>query len=285
MFSDFSLIYHNNEVYFDGGFKPAGTIACMALGLKKETVIMLEELYREQKRTGDCHKLREGLYALPCVTCAADLLPEDCANIFDELICFRVYMRHFLQKYISQGNYASIWTEYLEDLDRIAAQLKSVDNLTRTVLHPDFEEVSISFREKGGELCECVNAGIGSLLLYDLLRALESGHAPKKCPCCGSWFMPSKGNEVYCSGTAPGSGGKACRELGASRSFTRRTAESKPMQLCRSACGRIYNRKSRGKLDEQEAAGLTALCRELRDKAINGEISIDELESQLAEIC
>ena len=284
MFSDFSIAYNCGKAYVGGRFVPAGTVACMALNLDKEEISQLDRLYREQKQTGDCRMLREELYSLDCIASVTDLLPDDCASVLDELICFRVYIRHFLTKYHPEEGCTAAWDAFLDDLDGIASQLQRIDNLTRTVLHPDFSELSVEFCEKGGVMCETILATPGRILLFDLMQSMENDRPPKRCPCCGRWFVPSRANEVYCGSIAPDSDGRTCRELGASRAFSQRAAGNRPVQLCRSACSRIYTRKSRGKLTPDEAAALTAKCRDLRDMVLGGSMSAEEMEAKINEL-
>lgn len=284
MFSDYSIAYHGGKALIGGKFQPAGTVACMALNLSKEDISRLDRIYREQKQTGEEQELRDGLYALDCVAAVTDLLPDDASSVLDEIICFRVYIRHFLTKYHPEEGCSAAWEAFLDDLDGIAAQLQRIDNLTRTVLHPDFDDISISYREKGGELCEIVQTGFGRLLLFDLMQAMDNERPPKRCPCCGGWFVPTRSNEVYCGNIAPDSDGRTCRELGAGRAFSQKASENKPMQLCRSACSRIYTRKNRGKLTAEEAAELTAKCRELRDLVLAGKMTAEEMEEKINEL-
>lgn len=284
MYSDFSLSYHKGELLLGGKFVPAGTVACMALNMSKETVARMEALYRSRSNPQDRSELREALFSLDCVRASADLLPDDCSLIFDELICFRVYIRHFLQKYRVQEDCADAWEAFLENLDSLAAQIGRADNIARTVLYPDFRDVSVSLRLRNGALCENIQAGFGQLLLFDLLRALEYQKPPKRCPCCERWFIPERANEVYCGNIAPDSNGRTCREIGAGRAFSQRTAENEAVKLCRTVCGRIYTRRSRGQIEAEEAERLIAQCRDLRDRAQKGELSFEELESQLNEL-
>lgn len=283
MFSDHFLLYHKNKVFIDSELLPAGTLACMALDLPKETVSYLDSLYRAQKKGGSTVDLREALYSLDCVRAASDLLPNDCSELLDQLVCFRVYIRHFLQKY-DTSDCALAWESFLEKLDDLVAQVRNMDNYARTVLVPHIESATVSFESRGGLLCEKVQLSYIDLLLFDLLRSMEYGHPPRLCPCCGGWFIPSRTDEVYCSRPAPEANGRTCREVGAARAFSRKADESLPLGLCRAACSRIYTRKNRGQLTAEEANALTGECRRLRDMALSGEISAAQLEEKLLEV-
>lgn len=284
MISDFSAAYHIDKAFIGGKFVPAGTLTCMALDLPKETISYLESLYRQQRKTGDGHELRDTLYSLDCISSVTDLLPDDCLEVLDQLICFRAYIRHFLQRYDVDGSSGEAWESFLEKLDDLVAQACNMDNYSRTVLQPNLCGATIVYGVHGGKLCEEISLSYGGLLLFDLLRSMEHGHPPRLCPCCGRWFIPARGDEVYCSRPAPDADGRTCREVGAARMFSKRTDESQPLGLCRAACSRIYTRKNRGQLTSEEAGELTSECRRLRDMALAGELSVEELGQKLNEL-
>ena len=51
---------------------------------------------------------------------------------------------------------------------------------------------------------------------FDLFEGLSVGHAPRKCPICGRWFLTTDARHTkYCGGFAPGDPkGRTCRQLG-----------------------------------------------------------------------
>ncbi len=284
MMSDFSIAYNLDKALIHGSFVPAGTVACMALNIPKDTISFLESLYKMQKKEGSTTELRDSLYSLDCISGITDLLPDDCMEILDQLICFRAYIRHFLQRYDTAHDPAEAWASFLEKLDELVSQARNMDNYARTVLEPNLTGATVVCEVSAGRLCERYMMGFGQVLMLDLMRSLQYGRPPRLCPCCGRWFIPSRGDEVYCDMTAPDSGGRKCREVGASRMFSKRTDSNQPLALCRAACSRIYTRKSRGQLTAEQAAELTAECRRLRDLAVSGEISVEKLEKQLEAI-
>jgi len=279
--SDFSIAYHADKAYIGGKFVPAGTLACSALNLPKETISYLESLYRRQRKGADSRELRDALYSLDCVSAVTDLLPDNCLEVLDQLICFRAYIKHFLQRYDVSANSGEAWEAFLDKLDDLVAQARNMDNYSRTVLQPNLCEATIVYNIHAGKLCEEIGISYGDILLFDLLRSMEHGHPPRLCPCCGNWFIPSRGDEVYCSSPAPDADGRTCREVGAARAFAKRADSSEPLGLCRAACSRIYTRKNRGQVTAEQAAELTAECRRLRDLALAEEITIEELRQQL----
>ena len=280
-FIGYSMIYSDAQAYCDGAWMPAGALSCSALNISKEEIAALEEAAR-----ADVPTLCEKLAGLECVSMCTDVLPEaQAAGVLDDLICFRVYIRHFLNKYIAcaEDTYAA-YSRFLSNLDALTAQLRRSDALRRTVLPREFSP-KISVICVDGRICErYVFPTLCQLLVYDQLRALRYDKAAKKCGNCGRFFTPDRKNAGYCELPSPDDPTHTCREVGAHKVFVSRHEGSQAYKLCAAACGRIYTRKSRGSLSADDAAALLTRCMALRDKAAAGEITIEQLGAQLSEL-
>ena len=106
----------------------------------------------------------------------------------------------------------------------------------------------------------------------DLFEGLCVGHAPRKCPICGKWFLTTDARQTkYCGGLAPGDKLKrTCRQIGNLKGREQRElADDHPIRA-------IYTRRlntitqylHRGTLDEQTAAAMKRLARDKFDLAI-----------------
>jgi len=106
----------------------------------------------------------------------------------------------------------------------------------------------------------------------DLFEGLCVGHAPRKCPICGKWFLTTDARLTkYCGGLAPGDKlGRTCRQIGNLKGREQRElAEDHPIRA-------IYNRRMntitqylhRGTLDEQTATVMKALAKDKLERAI-----------------
>ncbi|MBE6758534.1 MAG: hypothetical protein E7554_00400 [Ruminococcaceae bacterium] len=277
----FTAVYSMGELVLNGQLEPAGTLAAMALNMTKTAVSSLETLCR-QRDDESAAAFQRAVSATEPVGCTAARMPlSDPAGLVDDIICFRVYVRRFLSLPLT-GSGAEDHSAFLSSLEALSAQLRREDNLRRTVLstelHPD-----ISFGVVGGQLCERVSfSSIRELLLFDLLRAMERSHTPRACRCCGLYFVPARSGEVYCTGLAPDGDGKTCREIGARRKFAEKLSGNEILRLYRAACGRVYTRKSRGGIDADTAADMIHQCTQLRDQALAGELSVEELGDLLS---
>ena len=106
----------------------------------------------------------------------------------------------------------------------------------------------------------------------DLFEGLCVGHAPRKCPICGKWFLTTDARQTkYCGGLAPGDKlGRTCRQIGNLKGREQRElAGDHPIKA-------IYTRRMntitqylhRGTLDEQTAAMMKRLAKDKMKRAI-----------------
>lgn len=107
----------------------------------------------------------------------------------------------------------------------------------------------------------------------DLFEGLCVGHAPRKCPICGRWFLTTDARQTkYCGGLAPNDkNGRTCRQIGNLQGREQRElADDHPIKA-------IYTRRMntitqclrRGKLDEQTAAAMKRLAKNRMERAIS----------------
>lgn len=278
----FVATYSEGDLVLSGQREPAGSLAVIALNLSKTEVSGLEALCRRKEDPESSARLEQAVASLDLVAHTAEKLPlSDCAAMLDDIVCFRVYVRRVISQGLS-GRGAEDYAAFRAGLETTSRQLRREDNLRRTVLSMDISP-SVAFVPENGRLCERVSFGsLRELLLFDLLRAMERSHTPRACKCCGEYFVPTRSGEVYCTGLAPDGEGKTCREVGARRKFAEKLSGNDVLRLYRAACGRVYTRKSRGGISAPDAKEMIRRCTELRDRALAGELTIDELGEQLS---
>ena len=106
----------------------------------------------------------------------------------------------------------------------------------------------------------------------DLFEGLCVGHAPRKCPICGKWFLTTDARQTkYCGGLAPGDKlGRTCRQIGNLKGREQRElADDHPIKA-------IYTRRMntitqylrRGTLDKQTADVMKQLAKDKLERAI-----------------
>lgn len=284
MSDTYTATYAEGELLFAGNCEPAGSLVVRALNLPKATVSGMESQCRKREDAENAARFERTVSSLELVTgTAGQIPPEDGTALLDDIVCFRVYVRRALSGNLT-GRGAEDFRTFHEGLETMSRQLRREDNLRRTVLSTEINP-AVSFAVEDGRLCEKISFGsMRELLLFDLMRAMERSHIPRACKCCGEYFVPSRAGEVYCTGMAPDGEGKTCREVGARRKFAEKLSGNDVLRLYRAACGRVYTRKSRGGISAADAAEIINQCTALRDRALAGEMSIEELGEQLSKV-
>lgn len=107
----------------------------------------------------------------------------------------------------------------------------------------------------------------------DLFEGLCGGHAPKKCPICGRWFLTIDARHTkYCGGLAPGDQrGRTCRQIGNLRGREQRElADDHPIKaIYTRRMNTILQSTRRGKLDEETAATMKKLAKDKMLRALS----------------
>ena len=111
------------------------------------------------------------------------------------------------------------------------------------------------------------------MLRADLFEGLSVGHAPRKCPICGQWFLTTNARHTkYCGGLAPGDKlGRTCRQIGNLRGREQRElADDHPLKMIYERRLNTINRSvSRGSLDRETAAAMKKLAKDKLLRAIS----------------
>ena len=107
----------------------------------------------------------------------------------------------------------------------------------------------------------------------DLFEGLCVGHAPKKCPICGRWFLTIDARHTkYCGGLAPGDQrGRTCRQIGNLRGREQRElADDHPIKaIYTRRMNTILQSTRRGKLDKETAATMKKLAKDKMFRALS----------------
>ena len=110
----------------------------------------------------------------------------------------------------------------------------------------------------------------------DLFEGLCVGHAPRKCPICGKWFLTTDARQTkYCGGLAPGDKrGRTCRQIGNLKGREQRElADDHPIKaIYTRRMGTITQYFHRGTLDKETAAMMKRLAKNKMERAISDHV-------------
>ena len=124
-----------------------------------------------------------------------------------------------------------------------------------------------------------------SFLYYDLCCGMSAGNVPRRCECCGHYFLAIGAYDTrYCMRVAPGEAVKICRQVGAHRKAKQRNGTEFVRKEYQKVYNRLRGRKNRGIISTDEWNRQVAVAQELKAKAIAGEISDTELNYRFGEM-
>lgn len=107
----------------------------------------------------------------------------------------------------------------------------------------------------------------------DLFEGLCEGHAPKKCPICGRWFLTTNARPTkYCGGYAPGDKlHRTCRQIGNLKGREQRelAADHPLKQIYETRLNTINRYVKRGSLDQKLAEVMKKLAKDKMYQAIS----------------
>ncbi len=107
----------------------------------------------------------------------------------------------------------------------------------------------------------------------DLFEGLCVGHAPKKCPICGRWFLTTNARPTkYCGNLAPGDKlRRTCRQIGNLKGREQRElADDHPLkQIYERRLNTINRYLQRGTIDPELAAAMKKLAKDKMYRAIS----------------
>jgi len=126
---------------------------------------------------------------------------------------------------------------------------------------------------------------LSSFLHYDLCRGMAAGNIPRRCECCGHYFLAIGAYDTrYCMRIAPGETVKTCRQVGAHRKEKQRNGTEFARKEYQKVYNRLRGRKNRGIISVDEWNRQVAEIQELKAQAVRGDICDVELKRLFEEI-
>lgn len=116
----------------------------------------------------------------------------------------------------------------------------------------------------------------GELISYIACEHIKRDVRYKRCKNCGRLFLSPRGSNVdYCSNYI-GDTGKTCRQVGAVRVYQSKMKDD-PIKLEYTKAYKTHNARIRyGSMTKEEFQHWASFAREMRDKCIMGEITLEE---------
>lgn len=168
--------------------------------------------------------------------------------------------------------------DYADAFDRFFPVLSAYDlNSTQWmgIKNISVQHIAVELPETGEKqiVMRMLCANFAGLLRQDLFEGLRAGHAPRRCPICGRWFLTTNAKPTkYCGGIAPNDSlGRTCRLIANKQGkAAREKADDNPINtICKRVIASIDQQAHRGKLDHDTANALKRKAREKRLKALH----------------
>lgn len=198
-----------------------------------------------------------------------------CAQLPDSLVVFKEGLLPFAQALHESSrapeDYAAVFAEYFSDSPEFSLSDPSWMSLTNVSVQ--YLSTILPGKDAPQIVKRMHYVSFAGMFRSDLFEGLCVGHAPRKCPICGRWFLTTDARHTkYCGGFAPGDPkGRTCRQLGNLQGREKRElADDHPVKV-------IYNRRMntiqvyvrRGTLDGATAEKMKRLAKDKMERAIS----------------
>jgi len=128
-------------------------------------------------------------------------------------------------------------------------------------------------------ICEVITfLSLFDFARWEISQSMIVGNLIKRCKCCGKFFAMEPGYFYeYCSGIAPGENERTCREVGALKSHEEKIKNDPVWAVYRKAYKKYHARVGKKKMSKADFQVWADRAIVLRDKALAGEVSVNEL--------
>lgn len=110
---------------------------------------------------------------------------------------------------------------------------------------------------------------LSDFVYVELMKGLQRGFVPKRCPNCGRWFLQQPGlTYSYCDGPAPGGEGKTCRDIGSATSFKDKVRNHDVWKVHQRAYKKYFARTRKGTMSKTDFEAWGRESEVLRDRAL-----------------
>jgi len=103
----------------------------------------------------------------------------------------------------------------------------------------------------------------------ELMKGLQKGFLPKRCPNCGRWFVQEPGMDFnYCANPAPQDPAKLCRDIGATNNFLDKKKNHEIWNIHQRAYRKYYARMKKKNMTKDAFFDWAEEAAELRDELL-----------------
>ena len=212
-------------------------------------------------------KYRHGVGALKLIQVMAQL--GGTLLIYKQTMTAFAHALHDSER--TPDGYAAAFAEHFSNTDTLSLDDPSWMALTNTTMQ--YVSAVIPEKESPQLVKRMHYVSFVGMFRSDLFEGLCVGHAPKKCPICGRWFLTTNARHTkYCGNPAPGDKlGRTCRQIGNLKGREQRElADDHPIKLIYERRLNTINRYiKRGTLDADLAKAMKKLAKDKMLRALS----------------
>ena len=110
---------------------------------------------------------------------------------------------------------------------------------------------------------------LSDFVYVELMKGLQKGFLPKRCPNCGRWFLLEPGFDYnYCDNPAPQDPSKLCRDIGATNSFLDKKKNHAIWNVHQRAYRKYYARMKKNHMSRDDFYTWAENAAALRDELL-----------------
>lgn len=124
--------------------------------------------------------------------------------------------------------------------------------------------------ERGAEIVEKMYFDrLIDFAYVELMKGMQKGFLPKRCPNCGRWFVQEPGMDFnYCANPAPQDPSKLCRDIGATNNFLDKKKNHEIWNIHQRAYRKYYARMKKKNMTKDAFFTWAEEAAELRDELL-----------------
>lgn len=206
------------------------------------------------------------------------ILIEPYLNMLKTVITAKRWYGTFLDKYVhtkgrflSSDEIAIVFEKFLKE-KTYSGSMKPNGNMS-------LESKVINHNGKPLWCDTYIFDSLDAFLYFDFFRGLRAGFIPKKCEHCGEYFLLTSGRYYeFCDRTLKDNPKKTCRDIGSHKKYEEK-CKNDPIWLAYNRAYKAhYARQMKKKMTKSEFLIWSDWAVEYRDKAIAGEVELEEYE-------
>jgi hypothetical protein len=207
-------------------------------------------------------------------------LIQEYISFCEDVLRIKYVFSKFLDHYFHVHNAYPNISQVAEAYQRFSKDYPPAVSQARYKAFVPYSQMSATFgvlnvaQNQGEEaqpvLCEVMRySDLGAFLTAELFQGIQTGQLPKRCGCCGQYFLLANGYYPdFCENIAPKETTKSCRDVGAKKKHEKKV-KSDPVWLAHQRAYKThYARYMKKKMTSEQFKSWSKFSADLRDRML-----------------